>query len=285
MAKPQKDINSNMADMNHLNTDEIIRVFRDIVKRKINYNETNLHYEYFERAGDTIPFKTYGYQTLRAFIEHNAGEFFYFGECGSKTVYIAPRRTHENGANISGNVVVKSEHVTSSNGNGNEHLQAQGNGKLPRANETENNSVSSIKLEQSMKDIRSQAKKRVKYVSESMHFMEPQSTGLCNPFQNVRNDIRVYVDFNTKLREIDHLQDADTEMKSIDGSSNGTNSPGSNKMFFPWNQRYWHLKVVHVVSMDEVWARFFDEFEASFDQDRCVFVCVARIKHFVEVNF
>lgn len=268
-----------MADMNHSNIDQIIRVFRDIVKRKIKYNETNLHYEYFERAGDTIPFKTYGYQTLRAFIEQNAGEFFYFGEYGSKSVYIAPRRSFENGGNTSENMDADggSENVTSGSANFLDYNQnlAQANGHLLQANGNQNNALSSIHAAakfQSTQIDQNQAIKRIKYVSESMHFMEPQSTGICNPFQNVRNDIRVYVDFNTKQREIDHLAHADSEMKSIGDSSHSTNLSGSSKMYFPWNQRYWHLKVVHVVSMNEIWARFFDEFEASFDQDRFFFV-------------
>lgn len=252
-----------MADINHLNIAAIVRVFRDIVKRKILYNETNLHYEYFEIAGDTIPFKTYGYQTLREFIERNAGDHFYFVQCGGDAVYIAPRRAdkaaseNDSPAKANESADERQRKATLSQMKAIESrlnaIQAQ-----MQTNGRKNEPPEPAKQPKPDKE---QATKSVKCVSENMHFMSPQSTGLCNPFQNVRNDIRVSVDRHTERREIGHLMDMDTETMADEEAP--PPEPTAGKMYFPWDDRYWHLKVTHVVSMDEIWARFYDEFEAS----------------------
>lgn len=285
-----------MAEMNPPNIEKIVCVFREIVQGKIVYNETNLHYEYFEKAGDTIPFKTYGYQSLREFIEFNAAEYLYFGECGQNVVYIAPRHKNEQlsdwvevepldaikRADLMSKLshdLVESKSATHINPstvfNWGEakpatfisaaelkcaistslHSNVLSNFNLSGICKIENNTSAPESDKKS-------AKKSLKFVSENMHFSAPQSTGLCNPFQNVRNDIRVSVDVHANTRAIGHLADMDVEMTSTDGSSGDTKT-AAGQMYFPWTDRYWHLKVTHVVSMSEIWARLYDEFEAS----------------------
>lgn len=228
-----------MAEQN-LNIEQIIQVLRKIVKRKTIYNETNLHFEYYDIAKDTIPFKENGYETLRQFIEQNAFDFFYFEKIGNDMLFIAPKR-------IEKPLQAKQE----SNA-------AVSNSVLDKNSETEN------------------ANKKVKsvYVSDNMRFMAPQSTGMNNPFQNIQNDIRVSVDFNKKTREVDHCpndcrdfnaNESVSSMSVIENkSSSGSNYSQHKEMDFPWDESYWHLRISHAVSTDEVWARFYDEFEASF---------------------
>lgn len=231
-----------MAEQN-LNIEQIIQVLRKIVKRKTIYNETNLHFEYYNIAKDTIPFKENGYETLRQFIEQNAFDFFYFEKIGNDMLFIAPKR-------IEKPLQAKQE--------SNAAAAAVSNSVLDKNSETEN------------------ANKKVKsvYVSDNMRFMAPQSTGMNNPFQNIQNDIRVSVDFNKKTREVDHCpndcrdfnaNESVSSMHVIENkSSSGSNYSQHKEIDFPWNESYWHLRISHAVSTDEVWARFYDEFEASF---------------------
>lgn len=58
--------------------DKIVQIFRDVIKRKITYNETNPHSEYFKRFGDTILFKTHGLASLSELINKKVCELFYF---------------------------------------------------------------------------------------------------------------------------------------------------------------------------------------------------------------
>lgn len=311
-----------MAEVNHPNIDEIVCVFREIVQRKIVYNETNLHYEYFEKAGDTIPFKTYGYQSLREFIEHNAGEYLYFGECGESLVYIAPRR--ENGSCLANaikmepcdndesidtksgildtsdeskpiicfdsNTVMGAKSVTFVGSGQSKCVSFAGSieaqcGILAMHSETSKSELFTgiRKMGNNTTETQSNqhpAKKIMKFVSDNMHFSSPQSTGLCNPFQNVRNDIRVSVDFHANTRAIGHLTDLDEEMTTTDPAPIQSKTT-SGKMYFPWKAHYWHLKVTHVVSMNEIWARFFDEFEASVLNE---FQCNKKITEFFNAS-
>lgn len=258
-----------MAD-NRLNLVQIVGVFQNIVKRKMPYNETNLHYEYFEIAGDTIPFKTYGYQTLREFIEQNAGEHFYFIDCAGNSVYIAPRRM-ENTPNKSKNNNTTTQSKASASNMAKNESRMEANRAQMKLLESKLNAIQSqrlMKMEKSydqalvlsevnktdkIDKIHVDGLKKAKCVSENMHFSSPQSTGLRNPFQNVRNDLVVSVNCQTEKREIGHFLDMDTEMTDDD--------PTPKKIYFPWAERYWHMKITHAVSTDEIWARFYDEFE------------------------
>lgn len=310
-----------MTEVNHLNIDEIVCVFREIVQRKIVYNETNLHYEYFEKAGDTIPFKTYGYQSLREFIEHNAGEYLYFGDCGESLVYIAPRRENGRLANaikmepcdndesidaesddsveskpiicFDSNTVIDSvaaKSITFVGSGQSKCVSFAGSieskcGILAMHSDTSKSEVFAgiRKIDNNTTETKPSqhpAKKIMKFVSDNMHFSSPQSTGLCNPFQNVRNDIRVSVDVHANTRAIDHLSEMDEELTSTSPSPIPPKTT-SGKMYFPWTAHYWHLKVTHVVSMNEIWARFFDEFEASVLYE---FQCYKKITEFLTLR-
>lgn len=241
-----------------LDVDKIVRIFREIVKRKTSYNETNLHYEYFKRAGDTIPFKAHGFQSLRDFIQKKAGDFFYFERVAKDLEFIAPRRL--DGSSMYSEpkkvtVVKKFEQCG---------LYGTENGKNSGC----------------------ETAKRVR-VSNNIYFGQPQSTGVNNPFQNIRNDIKISFDFDLKKREVDRCSKNDekaTESESSpndekqmairDDSNRSTYSSARNDEGnmdvdeiddngFPWDEKYWHLKITHAASTNQIWARFFDEFEVK----------------------
>lgn len=134
-----------------LDMDKIVQIFRDIVKRKTSYNETNLHYEYYKRSGDTIPYKAYGYASLRELIQKEASEAFYFEKLGNNLEYIAPKRIDD----LAGYLEV-------------------------------NKGVKKISLVKKIEEIGyysgSDKSKRVR-VSNNIYFGQPQSTGVNNPFQ------------------------------------------------------------------------------------------------------
>lgn len=231
----------------------IVQVFREIVKRKTTYNETNLHYEYFKRVGDTIPFKTHGYDTLRELLEKNAGDVFYFEKVGNDLEFIAPKR-------------IDSSAVYSKVNKGRKLMSVV------------------KKVENSANYGGSDSAKRVR-VSNNICFGAPQSTGLNNPFQNVRNDIKISFNFDVKKREVDQkplsgIEQA-TESECLANKLHATSEDEAHSSNYlvahnkiesmsidddddlPWDDKYWHLKITHAVSSNEIWARFFDEFEVN----------------------
>lgn len=236
-----------------LDIDKIVRIFREIVKRKTTYNETNLHYEYFKRAGDTIPYNTHGFTSLRDLIQKKAGDFFYFEKVAKDLEFIAPKRVDD--ASLCLNDSKASTPI-----------------------------FEVKKMEKNQLYDGSDAAKRVR-VSNNIYFVQSQSTGLNNPFQNIRNDIKISFDFNTQKREVDR-RDANGELANqsnslvndkqlTDGNHvhYGTYSLAQNEDErtddveqdddFPWDDKYWHLKITHAASTNEIWARFFDKFEVN----------------------
>lgn len=248
-----------------LDIENIVQIFREIVKRKTAYNETNLHYEYFKRVGDTIPYKAHGFDSLRDLIEKTAGNVFYFEKVGDDLEFIAPKKVDDSAIYSDVNndrktvtVVKKFDKIGNYNG--------------------------------------SDSAKRIR-VSHNIHFGAPRSTGLNNPFQNVRNDIKISFNFDAKKREVGPKSETDemtsqpmtesfdekskgeslvkkTHTSSDDDEVNsGTYSSARSKIErmnvdsedddLPWDSKYWHLKITHAVSSNEVWARFFDEFEVN----------------------
>lgn len=245
---------------NELKIDQIVQVFCEIIKRKTTYNETNLHYEYFKRVGDTIPYKAHGFLSLRDFLEKNAGNRFYFERVGKDLEFIAPKRI--DGECSSDYSVARKEQPK----------------KLPVVKRIEQNEVYSSGSEKS---------KRV-LVSNNIYFGQPQSTGVNNPFQNIRNDIKISFDFDSQKREVDRragIVDSATECESATNSVqiNGgkSNSAGGDTYSlvsrddkqmdvddgadcdFPWDDKYWHLSITAAVSTNEIWARLFDPFEVK----------------------
>lgn len=239
-----------------LNINDIVQVFREIVKRKTSYNETNLHYEYFKRVGDTIPYKAHGYASLRDLIEQEASDMFYFEKVGNNLEFIAPKRVNDS---------------TSSSEEVNKGVKKMSLLKTIDENEYYGGSDKS---------------KRVR-VSNNIYFKQPQSTGVNNPFRNIRNDIKISFDFGSQKREVDRCPSTDADMFSEDKSAinDEQRSIGTDKVnsvtyssarntseqmnvdaqndSLPWAQKYWHLKITHTVSSYEVWARLFDEFDVS----------------------
>ncbi|XP_031636543.1 uncharacterized protein LOC116349304 [Contarinia nasturtii] len=252
--KPDENCESiNMATP-ELNVDKIVEIFREIVKRKTAYNETNLHYEYFKRVGDTIPFKSHGYSSLRDLIQKTAGDQFYFERVSKDLEFIAPKRIDHDYSTV--NKALKKVTTTVST-NGKDECYS----------------------------ICSDATKRIR-VSNNIIFGQPKSTGINNPFQNIRNDIKISFDFGAQKREVDCQSttiDASTmeqtesvandkqQLAEDDVTCGGTYSTARTKVEpmiieedtdnFPWDDKYWHLKISHVNSTNEVWARFFDKFD------------------------
>lgn len=235
-----------------LDINKIVDIFREIVKRKTTYNETNLHYEYYKRAGDTIPYKAHGFDTLRELIQKNAGDAFYFERVGNDLEFIAPKRS-ENSL-VYSDVSKEPQKIT----------------VVKKINNYSGTDSS----------------KRIR-VSNNIHFGQPQSTGMNNPFQNIRNDIKISFDFNVQRREVGQKYETSTPNDESESSANlkhvtsedefhsDTYSLARNKSEhmdvddeeddeFPWDNKYWHLKITHAVSTNVIWARFFDEFEARF---------------------
>lgn len=239
-----------------LDMDKIVHIFRDIVKRKTTYNETNLHYEYYKRAGDTIPYKAHGYASLRDLIQKQAGHMFYFEKVGNDLVFIAPKRVDNSTA-------------------------------YPDVNKELKQITLAKKIDECGYYGGSDNSKRVR-VSNNIYFRPPQSTGVNNPFQNIRNDIKISFDFGLQKREVDrctsmsiddeNISDAksllkDKQLSSTDGMISGTYSLARNNTEqmddddtqdngdLPWGEKYWHLKITHPVSTSEIWARLFDEFD------------------------
>lgn len=245
---------------NELKIDQIVQVFREIVKRKTTYNETNLHYEYFKRVGDTIPYKAHGFQSLRDFLEKKAGDLFYFERVSSDLEFIAPKRFHSSGCSS-----IYSE-----------------------AGKEQSKVVSVVKQNEPYGS-GSEKSKRV-LVSNNIYFGQPQSTGVNNPFQHIRNDIKVSFDFDAQKREVDRRaviddntteNDSATNDKQVNGSKSISNSGDAYSLVssrddkrmdvddegadlnLPWDDKYWHLSITAAVSTNEIWARFFDPFEVQ----------------------
>lgn len=249
--------------------DQIVQVFREIIKRKTTYNEINLHYEYFKRVGDTIPYKTHGFPSLRSFLEKNAGDFFYFDRVNNDLEFIAPKRVNCDGSSV--HLAAKKEQPT----------------QMSVEKHIEHNELYSGGSEKS---------KRV-LVSNNIYFGQPQSTGVNNPFQNIRNDIKISFDFDSQKREVDRraaIDDSASENESV-SAANGTQMNGSKSaggdtyslvsrddkqmdvddgnanVEFPWDDKYWHLSITAAVSTNEIWARFFDPFEVQ-SHSECIFL-------------
>lgn len=225
---------------------KIIATFREIVKRKTTYNETNLHYEYFKRVGDTIPYKAHGFESLRDFIQKYAGDVFYFERVGTDMEFIAPKRAESNGT-------APMEVV---NSDGSKPIGDYSVKKIVPKNGNDS------------------SKKRL--LSDNMHFGLPQSTGLCNPFQSIQNDIKISFNFESQKREVDQYSVSHDTSESSPNDKQSARSDKSRKndeqmdidedaVELPWDDKYWHLKITHAVSSNEIWARFFDKFEVNYD--------------------
>lgn len=234
-----------MAESN-IDIDKSIQIFRDIVKRKMIYNETNLHFEYYRVAGDTIPFKDLGFDSLKQFIKKYAGDKFYFEKVGNDFEFIAPKRIDPPADEL----VVAKQMETSE----------------PTTSEDSQKMLIVKHLSKSLSE-GSPPRKNI-CVSHNIRFASPQSTGTSNPFQNIRNDIRISFNVTAQTREVD-CQTMETDDTSQAGAYGmDTLSLDDFDLYhvveFPWNVRYWHLKITNPVSTNEVWARFHDEFEVNF---------------------
>lgn len=250
-----------------LDMDKIVQIFRDVVKRKTTYNETNLHYEYFKRAGDTIPYKAHGFESLRDLIQKKASDWFYFEKVDKDFEFIGPKRVENEISNENPN----------ENSNANSYAEATSDLKkvclvkkvIQSGYYNGSNSVKTVR------------------VSNNIHFGQPQSTGLNNPFQNIRNDIKISFDFDAQKREVDRYSTNGEMASKNDSSTKSTNDKQLASSYdgrssaaystaghsdeqmdtdewdnnLPWHDRYWHLKITHAVSTNEIWARFFDDFE------------------------
>lgn len=247
-----------------LDIHQILQVFREIIKRKTTYNETNLHYEYFKRVNDTIPYKTHGFQSLRHFLENKASDLFYFERVSSDLEFIAPKREYS-----------PSSSVSSSDENG-----------TPKK-------VTIVKrMEQSEQYSGATEKAKCVLVSNNIYFGRPQSTGVNNPFQNIRNDIKISFDFDAQKREVDKCAAIDDTTTDSESTANGNrvNGGGGDGAYssvscddkrmdvdegadcnFPWHDKYWHLSITSVHSTNEIWARFFDPFEVMSDNNNFFF--------------
>lgn len=245
-----------------LDMDKIVQIFREIVKRKTTYNETNLHYEYFKRAGDTIPYNAHGFASLRDLIQKKAGDLFYFEKVGNDLEFIAPKR-------IEGmkRVEEESERVDEST-------------VYSEVNKGTKKVLIIKKVETDGQSIGSNKSKRVR-VSNNIFFAQPQSTGVNNPYQNIRNDIKISFNFNAQKRAVDRCSTSDTmetnslmndkQLANGEEANSGTYSSARTKLEqmnvdkhnddLPWCYKHWHLKITHPVSTNEIWARFFDEFD------------------------
>lgn len=254
-----------------LNVDKVISHFREIVKRKTIYHESNLHYQYYKRTGELIPYKVHGYGTLYDFLKIEGSEFFYFERVAPDLEFIAPK--NPNCSRLYSTAAASSTAAAESQAN-------QGLKQVSVVKKSEKNLLYSG----------TEKAKRV-CVSNNIHFGQPQSTGVNNPFQNVRNDIKISFDVDSDQREVDQHCPKNAAIKSSSGakqqksdrnaakgSSSGcgegayllarsdeeqTIDIDSDDDDLPWDKQYWHLKITHAVSTNEIWARFFDEFEVN----------------------
>lgn len=245
-----------------LDIDKVVQIFREIVKRKTTYNETNLHYEYFKRTGDSIPYKAHGFTSLQDLLQQKAGDYFYFEKVAKDLEFIAPKRVDDVSL------------CSNQSSNGNERSTTP----ISMLKTIEKNPVYSGS---------DAAAKRVR-VSNNIFFAKPQSTGLNNPFQNIRNDIKISFDFDAQKREVDRYKTNGDEMANeSDNSVDGKQLADGNHVHygtytvsttqnddkqtddvehdddFPWDDKYWHLQITHATSTNEIWARFFDAFEVN----------------------
>lgn len=252
-----------------LDMGKIVQIFRDVVKRKTTYNETNLHYEYFKRAGDTIPYKAHGFASLRELIQKKASDWFYFEKVDNDFEFIAPKR-------------VENANTASSYANS----YSEANSELKK--------VCVVKRIEKFGYYNGSESAKMIRVSNNIHFVRPQSTGLSNPFQNIRNDIKISFDFDAQKREVDRCSENgekatdsessanDKHLASTDGAYSMARSTDEQMDYddcddnLPWDDKYWHLKITHAVSTNEIWARFFDDFEV---------ICLKVKNHYFLINF
>lgn len=205
-----------MAESN-VNIDKAVQIFSQIVKRKTIYNETNLHFEYFRLAGDTIPFKDLGYESLQQFIKINAADKFYFEKVGNDFEFIAPKRIES--------PAKRKDYGSPSNSGSNKLVALKQIFETPEKGETiENGSMASNEptgftiVKHVAKNLSHDSPPRKNIcVSHNIRFSSPSSTGLNNPFQKFRNDIRISVNVNTKTRAVDcQAMDIDAKPMPID---------------------------------------------------------------------
>lgn len=249
---------------NELKIDQIVQVFREIIKRKTTYNETNLHYEYFKRVGDTIPYKAHGFLSLSDFLEKNAGHLFYFERVSKDLEFIAPKR-----------------------------IDCECSSVYSVARKEQPKKVSVVKrIERNELYSSGSEKSKCVLVSNNIYFGQPQSTGVNNPFQNIRNDIKISFDFDSQKREVDRRAAIDDsaatngiQINGGRGNSDGGDTyslvssddkqmdvdDGDDDCNFPWDDKYWHLSITAAVSTNEIWARFFDPFEVQ-PRSSCLFL-------------
>lgn len=271
----------------YVNIDKAVQIFGQIVKRKTIYNETNLHFEYFRLAGDTIPFKDLGYESLQQFIKTNAADKFYFEKIGNDFELIAPKRIESPPKQM--------DFESPSTSCTNKFVALKQKFETPEKCRTTKNSMGGNEptgftvVKHVAKNLSQDSPPRENVcVSHNIRFSSASSTGLNNPFQHFRNDIRISVNVNTKTRAVDcQAMSTDTKqmpmeateaMESIEliesgiagndlETSSGDYSGDSNSLPFveyPWNDRHWHLKITNPVSTNKIWARFYDEFEVGF---------------------
>lgn len=222
-----------------LNVKKIIENLREIVKRKTIFDDTNLHFDYFKLTGETIPFKDYGYPSLRKLIESKASEHFYFENIAKDLVFIAPK-------------------------------------KLSKLNESPSPRKSSDLSESSsktvyVKSIELNPSKRICVTSN----IEVVSSDEKDPAKrNGRKDIRISFDFggnespenvetlqvNRAIKNIKEEKEEDFVDKPLPKAYAFTYDYASAESL-PWDEKYWHLKITNPSSTYEVWAQFCGDFE------------------------
>lgn len=233
-----------------LDLEKTVRFFREIVKRKTSYNEMNLHYEYFKRVGDTIPFKAHGFQSLREFIQIRVGYF-----------------------SIS-NVLLEIWNSL----HGDDWMSFFWSKERKKVTVVKPFEQCGLYGPENGKNSGSETANRV-HVSNNIYFGQAQSTGVNNPFQNIRNDIEV------SFRGVDRCT-ANNRMTSESSRNNGKKVAILNDTTrsvylsaqnddehmdmndlddsdFSWDDKYCRLKITHVATSG-ISARFIDEFEVKF---------------------
>lgn len=271
-----------------INISKVIKSFEQIVKRKTVYNETNLHFEYFKLTGDTIPFKDYGYDSLKDFIQKNAGDSFYFEKVARDFEFIAPKRKNSpekmefdsTASSDESNELAVVKHVQPKEMETNSETTSSPSG-------TGSNQMKKLTIVKHVsknldEDEPSPPRKHV-CISHKIHFSSPQSTGTKNPFQDIRNDIRISFDVSKKTRKVDcqsaELEksgstDIEMDQEHLNHQATDVSESGAYSVEFsssqvdnlPWEAKYWHMKITNPVSTGEIWARFYDEFEVSYQK-------------------
>lgn len=256
----------------NIDFDSAFRVFRGIIKRKTIYNETNLHFDYFQLTGDTIPFKDLGYESLKEFILKNASDQFYFECAGDDFEFIAPKRIESESSSLFGSpnkivAIKRSSEIPMETDNSSSSTFTENSKKMAIIKHVDNYSGEPLSPQKNI------------FVSHNIRFTSPLSTGTSNPFQNIRKDIRISFNVNAQTRTVDcqtkinkfneagssggGSNDGSQLSKSVPGAVNSDDFQFQHIGELPWNERYWHLRITNPVSTNEVWARFYDDFEVN----------------------